>query len=85
MGKGKGKRKGVLTFADLERDAKAFIECKVRVLGSVEQVKNSSAQRPGEPLRSGLRRVALRPHGAPGRELEDDLAEAGFLRKEKRR
>jgi len=41
MGKGKGKRKGVLTFADLERDAKAFIECKVRVLGSVEQVKNS--------------------------------------------
>ena len=43
MGKGKGKikKKRALTFTDLEQDAKAFIECKVRVLGSVEQVKNS--------------------------------------------
>ena len=35
------RKKQKFTFDDLEQDAKTFIECKVRVLGSVEQVKNS--------------------------------------------
>ena len=31
------RKKEKFTFADLEPDAKSFIECKVKVLGSVDQ------------------------------------------------